>query len=385
VGTEQNVFICAGKPVQLMDRSWNDTVTNVSWKFTDGAGSVTTQTSAPGATVSPSFNNSGWLNIELTATSNAGNGVLTKDSAIYIASNTAKNAVGYFQEFNAGGDLDEYPIFNFYNNENKWEVVNNAGYYDQTSIRMKAFDGRTFPHSMYNTPIGDFDDFYTAPFDLSSFQGKTYCNLSLMASSATRVTNSLYQGDKLEISYMTDCDTREWTTLATLTKADLHNVGVLATEFTPTKGSDWQALSYLIPEEARTSKVYFRFRYTCGGDITSPLYGYMATGNNMYIDRISFNDYPTGVNDVTYNKNGFAIVPNPTKGNTTVVIKGVGNNQPININVTDVTGKTVYATQVQAMNDTHIEIPAQYISVKGIYLVNMISNHNKQTEKLVVY
>lgn len=382
-GTEENVFICTDNSVTFTDRSWNDTITGISWKFTDGAGTVTTDNSAWKGSVSPSFSNHGWVNVEIAATSNAGTTTLVRDSAIYIGNNTGVSPAGYFEEFNTtGGDLDEYPIFNFYDNDNKWEVVNNVGYYDNTSIRMKAYDSRTFPATMYNTPIGDYDDFYTPAFDLSSYQGKTYCNISMMASSASRVANSLYQNDKLEISYMSDC--YQWTTLATLTKSDLHNAGLSATEFTPSDASDWQALSFFIPVEDRGSKVYFRFRYTCGGEISSS-YGYLATGNDLFIDRIYFNDSPTGVDDVAYNKNGFAVVPNPTRGSSTVAIKAVGNNKPIQINVTDITGKVVYSTQVTAMSDTKVEIPAQYISVKGIYMVNMISDDAKQTEKLVVY
>lgn len=383
--SEQNVFGCVGQTMTFTNRSWNDTITSVSWTFTDATG--TTKTAASTTTTTQTFSNPGWVSVTVAATSNAGTGTYTKDSAVYITKSTGTNAQGYVQSFDNDADLNEYPIFNYYGNDNKWTRTTNVGCYDNTSMCMKAYDDRHtkgVPSIMYNTPIGDMDEFYTPSFDLTAFAGSQYCNLNFMLAAASATGNISAMNDALEISYKT-CGSLTWTVLKSLTKGDLITAGIDTTEFIPKSFSDWQMRSYLIPAAARTSNVVFRFRYKCGGKVDDIMTGYRATGNNVYIDRLSFNDFPTDVDGVTYEKNGFALAPNPTTGSSFVVIKGSNITSKATIQVTDMTGKIVYSTETNVVGDTRVEIPANYISVKGIYMVSVISNNQKHTDKLVVY
>jgi len=392
---EERNFICTNSSLTLTNRSWNDTIATADWTFTDAAGVVNTTSGLN--TVSTQFANPGWASISLTATSNAGSNTITKDSVLYIANPIATPAPGYYQEFGANNnDLSQYPIFNVYNNTNKWEIVNNAGYYDQSSICMKAFDTRLFPVGTanvplpyYNTPIGDIDEFYTPGFDLSSYTN-SYCNLSFMLSGASATNLPALMLDTLEISYLSSCSVSQWTKLATLTKLDLQNVGNYSNgPFVPTSGNDWVAKSFNIPASARQGKVYFRFRYKSSGDRgggnVNNVPTYPGTGNNVYIDRIYFNDSPTGVDDVNYKNNGVAVAPNPTTGTSSVFIKGSGKPVNVKISVTDVTGKTVYSKQTTATGDAQFEIPAKAIDVKGVYMVQVMTDAASHVEKLVVY
>lgn len=67
------------------------------------------------------------------------------------------------------------------------------------------------------------------------------------------------------------------------------------------------------------------------------------------------------------------------------MIKGTNNTTPVKIQVTDVTGKMIFATEAAAMNDTKVEIPANVVSMKGIYMVTVTTGTSRQTEKLVIY
>jgi hypothetical protein len=80
-----------------------------------------------------------------------------------------------------------------------------------------------------------------------------------------------------------------------------------------------------------------------------------------------------------------AVVPNPTNGDAYVIVKDA-NNEQAQIVVSDVTGKAVYSTKQQVIGaQTRILIPQSAISVKGLYLVQVITGNQTSTQKLVVY
>lgn len=382
---EERAFVCQGVNVAFANRSWRDTITTSQWTFTDAANNVSTATTNSLLDATKSFTSPGWVKVQLVANSNAGSGTITKDSAIYVANNVAKSATNFIQEFGPNDDLSEYPIFNIYKNQNQWAVTNKAGYYDNSSMCMNAFDKRTSTQMLYNSPIGDVDEFYTPGFDLTPFASGTYCNLSFMISGATTTVNPSKMLDTLEISYLTTCSgVQNWKVLKKMTAMEIFNAGTLAgKEFYPAGGADWAARSYNIPKADRQALVYFRFRYKSNGDISA--FGNVGTGNNVFIDRLNFNGSPTGVDDVRYQSNGFALAPNPTTGTSVVMIKGTNNASIVKIQVTDVTGKLIYATQTTATTDTKVEIPAHIVITKGIYMVTVSSDNTKHTEKLVVY
>ena len=110
----------------------------------------------------------------------------------------------------------------------------------------------------------------------------------------------------------------------------------------------------------------------------------MALGNDYYIDRINVSTFPLGVNTLVKG-NTIAVTPNPTTANAFVVVKTNTTGTAANVVVTDITGKVVYKTQ-QVLNNAvnSIEIPAESIQVKGIYIVQVVMGNQVQTEKLVV-
>lgn len=388
VGTGVNAgrtyFLCADNlsTFYFRNRSWRDTVTSVSWEFGNDA-SVPTSTNAIG-NVANRFSTPGWVNVKLTATSNAGDSTLNSTPVYAADPNNLINpaTTGYYQEFAPNSDRDQWPIFNYYKNANKWEISDRTGFYDNNSIVYRGYDTRIFPTARIGTPKGDIDDFYTRGFDLSGMTSGD-CNLNFMSSGALRTM--LYQGstllsDTLEIWYSTTCGST-WVKMSTLTGADLANKGHVSIPYEPLWMGDWKLQSFNIPAAARQSKVFFRFRFRPAVDNTVFQLG---LGNNFYVDRINVSNFPLGVNTLVGNDNGIAVAPNPTSGNAYVVIKDAKENSA-QVMVTDITGKVVYRTQ-SALNSniTRIEIPASAITVKGIYMVQVVTGDQIHTEKLVV-
>jgi hypothetical protein len=102
------------------------------------------------------------------------------------------------------------------------------------------------------------------------------------------------------------------------------------------------------------------------------------------MDRISISPLSEGVGSILPANNNIAVVPNPTNGAAYIVINDA-DNETANIRVTDITGKTVYTTQQQISGVTRVEIPQSYISVKGMYMVQVVTGNQSHTEKLIVY
>ena len=386
--TTSRYFVCAGTSFTLTNRSWRDTVTSAEWTVANGNPASSTSL----AQVATSSSQPGWVNITLKAKSKVygvdTSGSLTRSDLVYAADPNPVAASGYFQEFTSGGDLSQFPIFNFYNNPYyKWEVANNGGFYDQSSMKFRNYDSRPVALNSNQTmnPEGNFADFYTRGFDITAPEFASRALLTFYSAGAFRTVNPQYQNDSLMIHYSIDCGAT-WVRLAKIDKGNLANNGFVATDFTPGGFEDWKLQGITIPQNVKAaSKVFFRFRFhsgTDGGAIAGYAWG---TGNNFYLDRINITSNALGVNGVELADKGMTLTPNPTSGAASVHIKG-GDNSRADINVTDVTGKLVYRTQVVLSNSvTDVEIPADKIVVKGMYMVHVIANGKSQTQKLVVY
>lgn len=398
VSQERSYFLCANDTLlfNFKDRSWRDTIptNSIEWTFS-GTTTPSTATTSNNGSISVKTQTPGWMTVTLKATgNNSGDSTITRTN-VYAADPNykidVKTGIAY-QEFNKeGNDIEKWPIFNYYNNDFKWELAD-RGYYDNTSIVYRGFDARTYP-GFFNGAAGsvsidgqtvtslskDVDDFFTPAFDLSDISGD--CNLNFMYSGAYRSADAGLIKDSLEISYSTNCGS-SWTPMAHLTKGNLVNKGTYSNRYAPQYEGDWDLKSLNIPTAARTGRVYFRFRYKPSIDINTSVN--LALGNDYYIDRINVSTFPLGVNTLVKG-NTIAVTPNPTTANAFVVVKTNTTGAAANVVVTDITGKVVYKTQ-QVLNNAvnSIEIPAESIQVKGIYIVQVVMGNQVQTEKLVV-
>jgi hypothetical protein len=366
---ERTYFYCADDTdlrFSFTDYSWNDTVTSVHWHFSNGAATVDTTVNNAGKTIYNSFAQPGWVTISLTATgNNTGSATLTDTQVVYAADGNdpiiedPANGPMHFMEFDPG-QTDNWPIFNYYKNNFKWQLNNNTGYYDNTSMEYMGFDTRQFPDNTTGGPAGDFDDFFSPAYDLSAMSNG-YCNLNFMSAGACRNTLADMK-DTLEVKYSIDCG-RTWKPLLQIGGAELDNNGSLATAYAPLWSGEWKLNSVELPQDARSGKTFFRFRYRPGTDSA----GY-STSNNFYIDRISISNFPTGVGPVSSENGKITLAPNPADAITYLVITG-NKGQPIAVNITDVSGRVVYHSQ-RALQSEHelVGLPTKDLA-NGIYFV----------------
>lgn len=371
--SSRSFFLCEqDKAFRFRNQSWRDTITSVSWEFPNGNPSTSTS-------MNPEvrFNQSGWATVKLTATGNNTGSATIEQTPVYVASKNAIQPLGYIQEFEEGQNgADQYPIFNYYNNNQRWAMTSETGYYDNSSMVFHGYDGRRFPNTIVGTPNGDYDDFYTPAFDLSGMSSGD-CNLNFMYSGAYRTVKLELMRDVLEIAYSTNCGD-SWIVLDSMKGRTLANKGTYTGRYRPLWTGDWALKSIHIPESARQERVFFRFRYKSTADETN-----VGVGNNFYIDRLNISNNPLGVNTLISEESKVAIVPNPTSGNAYVVVQSF-QDEELSIQVVDITGKLVYETRTRALGPiTRVEIPESAISVKGIYMVKTFSGNQIHTLKLV--
>ena len=376
------VFVCANSnsSVRFTNRSWRDTISSVAWTFSNGAAPATSTVLNTQITT---FSTPGWVTASITATTNGGTDQVTRSNAVYAADPTAiTNPTNYYQEFTANGDVDKYPIFNYYNNSFKWELVNNVGYFDQAAMKFNNFDNRTASAANgFMTPGGNYSDFFTPAFDLSGADIAASGKLTFYSAGAYRTTDPNKMNDTLQVAYSTNCG-NSWIQMGVVARGDLASAGMQTASFTPSSQNDWKLNGLPITLGARSNKTFFRFRYKSG---TDNAYYSTGTGNNFYLDRINITTNALGISNAELNEKGIILAPNPTNGNAFLTVKG-GDNGLANVSVTDITGKVVFRTEARLSNAaTQIEIPAAAISVKGMYLVHTITNGKTVTQKLVVY
>lgn len=379
--TRTNYFVFPNTDVKFINETWNDTVTSLTWTFDHGA-LKTTDTSR--SFVINRFTDGGWVNLTMKATgNNTGDSTRTWNNAIFVADPVAKSGENYYMDFSPSGDFAKWPTFNYYNNNFKWQISNTVGLYDNYSMQYVGFDDRSFPENYTGMPIGDFDDFFSIPVDLT-FSGAKY--LDFVYSGASRSSSGVDINDSLIIEYSTQ--SKGWTSLARLSKNKLNNKGAMETAYVPHSMSDWAPMAIPLPAAAQTPYTVFRFRFkpsvATGYDGTTST-GTMSSGNNFYIDRIHFSPMPESVNNIVAVDVDITVVPNPTNGDAYVVVKDA-NNTIAKVVVTDITGKVVYTTsQLLSGDEDKIEIPRSSIAVAGVYLVQTVTGSQLRTQKLVVY
>ncbi len=394
MGVNSTWFTCPGTSLTFKSMCWQDTVVTVNWSFTNGATNATATasedpTSAKNvvSTVVNAFTEPGWVKITLAATgNNSGTTTTEYNRSVFVADKTGTSATDYFMEFNSA-DTAKWPLFNYYNNNFKWQY-SDAGMYDNSSIMYTGFDGRGF--SPTGTPLGDYDDMYTQPFDLTSYGTTGSCNLNFFYSGASRTANSYNYNDSLDITYSTDHGI-SWKKLDVLTGSRLANKGAIATSYKPTGSWDWSPMTIAVPAGARTNYTVFRFRFRPSLSRNSftgtidPSLGSFSTSNNFYMDRIHFSQWPAEVSGAVLNNASVKVVPNPTNGDAYVMVTDA-NCTSATIIVSDITGKQVYTTTAQlSAHQAAVVIPHSAIPVAGMYLVQTITGDKTNNQKLIVY
>jgi len=368
----RNYFLAFNSPLSFSFRnaSWNDTLSSVLWSFSNGP---LTPTSTNMTTVDNQFSQPGWVTVSLAANSNAGTDTLVNTHCVYAADTTPAGTLDYIQDFTSEASVSNWPMFNYYNNQFKWEFYNGTGYGDNTCVRYHSYDTS---QRLTGIAIGDHDDFFTPAFNLDGGTGTVYINF--YTSGAYTFNNVGYydpqQMDSLEVDVSSNGGAA-WKKLAGYNNGELANNGNMNDEFIPVSASQWISRSVSVPHYEFSRNTYFRFRYFPGN-----------LGNDLYLDRFSISPFPAGVKEVLNNSGAFDIYPNPASNGATLLFK-TGISGSVNYCIKDITGKIVFQDNKEYAPETiqQVEIPRNLTPSSGLYFVTLTVDGLNRTQKLVVY
>lgn len=351
--------------------SWNDTISSINWTFSNGA---INPTSTSTGLVNNKFSMPGWVTVTLTATSNAGANTIVNPQAVFVADTIPVGGIGYSQNFASATDVSNWPMFNYYSNQFKWEFFTGAGKDDNSCIRYSSYDPT---NRRTGSAVGDFDDIYTPAFDLSGLTDDAYFNFFTTGASTTSsaVPASSRVNDSLEIDVTTSGGAR-WVKLGGFSGASLANNGVQGTTFTPSSTSEWIPRAVKITSAYRTRNTYFRIRFRPGN-----------TGNNVYVDNMYLGNFPAGIQEsLNTVDNSFSIFPNPSSGGCNIVFK-TGNSGNVQYSIKDVTGKMIYkgSGAFGANSIQQLPISRDIVPAAGMYFVTVVMDGMSATQKMVVY
>ena len=373
VTDNRSYFLSFNNPASFTFRntSWNDTISSVNWGFSNGA---TTPTSSSTGIVYNKFSVPGWVTVNLVATSNAGSDTLINTNAVYAADTTAINPATLYQQFTSPVDIANWPMFNYYNNQFKWEFYTGAGYDDNTCVRYRSYDSSS---RNIGNAIGDFDDFYTPAFNLVGLDSAYYLNFYTAGSSTLHniIAGTTRVNDSLEIDASINGGTK-WTKIAGFRGSDLDNNGLHGPEYVPAVGATWKARAVVIPALYKTNQTYFRFRYRPGN-----------TGNDLYLDNVYFYPFPAGVKETIASTGKLInLFPNPATNGCSMVFN-TGNEGRLHYIIKDLTGKMVFEGNKSFVPNTLVneEIPRAVTPNAGMYFITATIDGLMFTDKLVVY
>ncbi len=199
-------YVGAGQSVAFHNNTWRDTLTSLTWTFSNGAStpSFVANTSVQFTNAfSNAFSTPGWVSITMAATGNSsGTNTVTWPNAMYIASATGTPAASLYQDFSPAKSAT-WPSFNYYNNTFKWQAAS-VGNGDNYSMEYAGYDYRYDPFSgqfpYTGTPQGDFDDLFTEMINLTGYTAGL-CSFTFDYSSASRSSSSLDITDEMDIDY----------------------------------------------------------------------------------------------------------------------------------------------------------------------------------------
>ncbi len=369
----RSYFLTVGNPSSFVFRnaSWNDTIASVAWTFSNGA---TIPASTSITTVTNQFTTPGWVSVSLVANSNAGSNTITKTQAVYAADTTTVGGMGYTQKFASAADISNWPMFNFYNNEFKWEFYPGVGIDDNSCIRYRSWDG-----SARNTgnAKGDHDDIYTPAFNLADATDRLYLNFFTTGAYTHHniPSGGPYTFDTLEV-YASATGGKTWAKIGVLGGSSLANNNQYGYEFIPTSASPWVPRSISVPLSFRTAQTFFRFRYRPGN-----------TGNDLYMDNFYFDGFPAGVKEtIAATPNTFSIFPNPSADGFNMVFK-TGNTGVVNYMIRDLAGKVVYENnKTFVANSMQQEaVSRSVIPATGMYFITVTIDGVNMNNKVVIY
>ena len=244
------------------------------------------------------------------------------------------------------------------NNGPAWSRVVTTGSYGNSS------DFGTIKFDFYNNAvIGDEDDLYLPPLDLS---GSLTPTLTFDLAKASRGI----ENDQLDVLVSNNCGAT-WMNVYSKAGSGLATSAAITTPFQALLTQDW--ITETVPLFGfATANVLIKFRATSNN------------GNNLYIDNINISQLnPVGIHKLNANVAGSTLFPNPAGDETTLTLKS-NSFESYTIKVINAIGQIILQNQVDVTSGTtNLKLDTKDFT-NGIYFIVISSAKNAETKKLII-
>ena len=359
-------FACLGEEVDFKDNSTNGDVDSWLWTFQDG--NPATSTEEDPEVVFTAF---GRKTVSLTVTNEQGSTTKTIEGAVVIAAeNTEFPGSNLIQDgFDSSDNFwNQWVGENYDSNMSSWQQTSTVGFSNNTSAKLNAFD---MDVTLIDEGGNDIDELVSPKMNLNNVQDD--CEISFRWSFATQSIDLAGIPDRLEVYVSNDCGkTWQSSPRITIEGLDLVTAGNSSIAFVPTAGDQWSQESFTVPGSFYSDGFRFKFVFFAG-----------IYPNNLYIDDINMTAV-TKVDESVADFYGAKLFPNPASDMTTLAYSNNATSA-MGITLTDMSGRIVqsWTPNTNAPGRQTIQINTSELA-KGVYTVNLTSERNTSTLKLMV-
>lgn len=213
----------------------------------------------------------------------------------------------------------------------------------------------------FNAGAGTVDEYVTKRLDFTNVW-----NASMSIDRAYAQYSA--ENDMLQIDYSTDCgDT--WTNVYTKSGSDLATAPATTGLFVP-EANQWATDNIDISAVNNMSNVLFRIK------------GTSDYGNNIYVDNVNISGSVTSVQEATLIE-GVKLFPNPAQNMATITVTAA-ETSVATVKVLDMAGRTIQVINANMVVGENKVILNTDEYTNGVYFVEVASNNQTVTERLVI-
>ena len=346
--------LCANDSITFTDMSFN-AVTGWNWTFAGGTPSTSTSQN-PGVI----YTTPGTYTVTLTATDGGTSDVETMTNYITVLPNG--NTLPYFEGFENITNLSATPNWIVDNpSGNAWNITTSAAHTGSKSAKLTNL----------GQAAGSIDQLISSAIDLSSVDTTNGVTLSFRYAYKKASSTST---DILRVYFTANCgDT--WAVRKTMSATTMSGSSFQASSWTPTP-SDWTTVHMTNVTSLYWNENFrYKFEFTSNG------------GNNIYLDDINIytgapsdNLIVAGIDEAAFT--AVNLYPNPADEELNISFHAI-NNEKMTIVLTDLTGKTIQTTTIQANEGENLVLLNTSDFAKGVYFVNLLSGTKRTTLQFV--
>ncbi|MCW5907502.1 MAG: T9SS type A sorting domain-containing protein [Chitinophagales bacterium] len=354
-------YVCLGKPVTLLDASYNGEITDYYWEFPNG---VPAYSIDKNPTVT--FQTPGWQPVKLTVSNAQGTSTAVDTFMVFVASDVASFVAPYHEDFEDPNVFNEFgwTYMNYDGNETYFKRVDFASHWGNACAQLNNYQSHA---------DRDIDELISPGFDLSGLANADL-KLSFYYSLASWNSNFSNLADSISVLVTSNCGTTNWISVYKRGGSNFVNAGLQEGYFIPTQEQAfWRYVDITLPSNWKQPNVRFKFQVFSA-----------VKGNNFYIDDINIGNMLISGVEEPAQLNAVSVFPNPASDKVSIELN-LAETTDVSIGISDMTGKEVLRIFQGSMEDgiTRTDVTTSSLA-KGVYLVNVKAGNSVSRKKLII-